>query len=159
MACTVSIERATASDIGACLPLLSDLHKGDTGQTMSDCLADFCTGPNAVALIARRGGETVGLLVGTEAPDLDFESHVATVNAIVVAAEYRGIGIGRALLNAFVDWAQQRQCAAVLYSTARDDAKRFAWAVGFVPRSPASTFIKHLVPPDQLGRSRRSEKE
>jgi len=155
---TVSIERATPLDIGACLPLLSDLHKGDIGETMGDCFAEFCTAANAVALIARRGSEVVGLVAGIEAPDLDFESHVATVNAIVVAAEYRGTGIGRALIDAFVDWAQRRQCVAVLYSTARDDAKRFARAVGFVPRSLASIFIKHLVALDQLGRRKQSEK-
>jgi len=156
---TVSIKRATVSDIGACLPLLSDLHKGDIGGTMSDCFAEFCTAPNAVALIARREGEIVGLVTGTEAADLDFESHAAVINAIIVARTCRGIGIGRSLMDAFVEWAHQRCCAAVLYSTGRDYAKRFARAVGFVPRSPASTFIKHLVSPNEPGISRRSEKE
>jgi len=154
---TAEIECATLADFAACLPLLSELHKGDIGETMSGCFAEFCTTANAVVLIARRGGEIVGLVAGTEAPDLDFEAHVAVINAIVVAAGYRGRGIGRALVDAFIAWAQQRGCAAVLCSTTRQNAAQFVRALGFQPRGHWAAFVKYPVSPDRLGKREAQE--
>jgi GNAT superfamily N-acetyltransferase len=157
MTSSIEVKRASSSDFPECLPLLSELHRGDIGETIAGCFAEFCSMPNAVALVALQGDEVVGLIAGTEAPDLDFEAHVATVNAIIVSERCRRRGIGHGLMENFVRWAQERGCAAALETTGREDAKRFLGAVGFEPRAASVGFVKHLVPPSRLGKPRGVE--
>ena len=141
----LSVRHATPADFPACLPLLSDLHHGDIGDTMQACFAEFCTAPHAVALIARQGEQVIGLIAGTEVPDLDFEAHVATVNAVVVKERFRRHGVGRALIEAFAQWARERNCVAILQTTGRVEAGRFLEALGFSPRGPWC-FVRYLLP-------------
>ena len=154
---SVHVERPADSDFPACLPLLSALHNGDIGKAMKDCFAEFCCGPNAVALVARQGGEVVGMIAGTEVPDLDFEAHVATVNAIIVSRRSRGRGIGLALMDGFMQWARERGCVAVLQRTRRQGARRFLRSVGFERSTSSSGFVKYLVSPEQLGKPHGAE--
>jgi len=140
----LAVCRATPADFPACLPLLSDLHHGDIGETMQACFAEFCTTPHTVALIAKRDKEIIGLIAGIEVPDLDFEAHAAAVNVIIVKQAYRRQGIGRALMEAFAQWACERGCVAVLQTTGREEARRFLRAADFTSRGPWC-HVRYLV--------------
>jgi GNAT superfamily N-acetyltransferase len=77
--------------------------------------------------VALKGGRIVGV-AGVKAADWATKTHLLYLSA--VAPENRGKGIGRALLEARIEWVERRFASGrILTSTAR--AKRFR-ELGFV---------------------------
>ena len=79
---------------------------------------------------------------------LELEPY-AEIGGLVVDREYRGRGIGRALMAAAERWALARGYATVLLRSRADrqEAHRFYEAVGYVRVSSQLKFERHLVPP------------
>jgi GNAT superfamily N-acetyltransferase len=75
--------------------------------------------------------------VGADAPDAvilgKLQPRTAHLHALYVREAARGNGIGRSLVNAFVDWAtdQHRRVASVYADWENDDAIAFYESLGF----------------------------
>lgn len=68
--------------------------------------------PGGLLLIARRGGEAIGI-----AGIRHLDSEVAEVKSMYVAPGHRGDGVGRRLLRALEEVARSRGCRAVRLDT------------------------------------------
>ncbi len=73
----------------------------------------------------------------------DWASHTHVLTLSAVAREYRGQGLGRALLRARVEWVEQNfKTGRILVSSAR--AKRFH-ELGFVPIPKSGIEGRHIM--------------
>ena len=72
-------------------------------------------------------GQIVGLASGAHQATLHADGRVAYITALVTAAEARGRGVGRSLVDAIVLWAQENGCTRLSVTSAehRADAHAF----------------------------------
>jgi GNAT superfamily N-acetyltransferase len=93
---------------------------------------------DAVCFLALREGVKVGYLAGyiREATPLR-PVRVAELQSMYVVERNRGRGVGARLVEAFFDWARDRQAErlSVTAYAANDGAVRFYQRMGFVDRS------------------------
>jgi RimJ/RimL family protein N-acetyltransferase len=68
-------------------------------------ISEFAAAPNCLFLVAEEDGEIVGVLT-CRGGDRQANRHVTTLG-ITVAKSHRGKGLGSALMQAAIDWAQQ----------------------------------------------------
>ncbi len=85
--------------------------------------------PNAWLHVADDRGDLVGYCLGFDHPAFFANGRVAWVEEIVVRADRRRHGVGRALMGAFEDWAIGR--GATLVSLATRRAATFYEALGY----------------------------
>lgn len=88
-------------------------------------------GDRGVTLVAEVGGDIVGLL-GAARGDRPVTAHVAELG-ITVAERARGAGVGRALMEAFEDWARAHGVTRLVlgvYDT-NDTARRLYESLGY----------------------------
>jgi GNAT superfamily N-acetyltransferase len=83
----------------------------------------------ACLLLAVNGHEHLGYLLGFRHLTFYANGPVAWAEEIVVRGHSRGQGIGRALINAFEQWAATQGCALVALATRR--AAPFYRALGY----------------------------
>ena len=62
------------------------------------------------------------------------------VEEVVVTQQYRGRGLGRALMSAFESWAAARDCALVALATRR--AAPFYLALGY---AESATYLRKIL--------------
>jgi len=107
-------------------------ESSQTEHAWRDWAAGRWRGGAAVVFAGRRrDGTVVGTATGAE---YDAERGVAHVYAMWVAPDARGGGVGRALLDAVIDWARDRGCDRLVLSVTETNvtARRFYEACGFV---------------------------
>jgi GNAT superfamily N-acetyltransferase len=97
----------------------------------------------ACLLLAVNRQEYLGYLLGFRHLTFYANGPVAWVEEIVVRGHDRGRGIGRALINAFEQWAADQGCVLVALATRR--AAPFYRAVGY--EESATYFRKVLANP------------
>jgi ribosomal protein S18 acetylase RimI-like enzyme len=90
-----------------------------TDSDWSTRLADGVAAPRALPLIALVDGTPAALTWGRVNDD---EPEVAHVYQVWVAAEHRGRGIGRLLMEAVIAWARESRLHAVLLDVTADNA-------------------------------------
>lgn len=75
-----------------------------------------------------------GRVVGSVAIRLIDDGAAAELKRMYLQPEFRGRGLGRALLNHAIDWAKQRRCRSIVLdtSTAMTSAQRLYESAGFV---------------------------
>ena len=83
-------------------------------------------------VVAELDGGTVGLAHLQVTPAIEHERPVARIAALVVDAQHRGRGIGRALVEELETEARQRGCGLLFLTTSerRDDAHAFYEQLG-----------------------------
>ena len=83
-------------------------------------------------VVAELDGAVVGLAHLQVTPALEHERPAAKLAALVVDADQRGHGVGRALVEAMEDEARLRGCEVLYLTTSerRDDAHSFYESVG-----------------------------
>jgi GNAT superfamily N-acetyltransferase len=83
-------------------------------------------------VVAEAGGKVAGLAHLQVAPALERERPAAKIGALVVDEEFRGRGIGRALMGVLEAEARLRGCELIYLTTSerRDDAHAFYERVG-----------------------------
>src|SRR5215510_8310451 len=83
--------------------------------------------------VAEEDGAVVGLAHLQVSPTLERERPAAKIGALIVDESHRGLGVGRALVQALEDEARLRGCGVLFLTTAsqRDDAHSFYQRVGF----------------------------
>ena len=84
-------------------------------------------------VVAELDGGTVGLAHLQVTPAIEHERPVARIAALVVDAQHRGRGIGRALVEELEAEARARGCGVLFLTTSerRDDAHAFYEQLGY----------------------------
>ncbi|MCW2639542.1 MAG: wecD 1 [Dactylosporangium sp.] len=96
------------------------------------------TGPTTRCWLAEVDGTIAGSLIGRIKRESTLRPiRVAELESMYVRAEYRGMGLGTALVAEFFEWARVRgaKLAAVTAYAANDRALRFYARAGFIARS------------------------
>lgn len=138
------------ADIAAIARLITELGYPTDAATQRTRLARRMAIREAVSLdllVARDGGEIVGL-ASVAALDLDLdESDVAELRALVVSHERRGERIGEHLVRAAEAWARDRGARTLMLRTnvTRTDAHRFYERLGYVQTKTSRTYRRALA--------------
>ena len=138
----VVFRKARLEDLRAILELLNDGKVGNVLEQIEDPLPRMYTDafaildadPNQLLLVGETGGRIVASLQLTFIPGVAHQgAWRAQVEAVRVARELRGRGIGEAMMRHVVALARERGCTLVQLTTnkARDDAQRFYRRLGF----------------------------
>ena len=119
-------------------PLGKDRERSETPlpQAYCDAFDAINADPNNMLVVAERQGAVVGTLQLTLIATLNRQGgRRALIEAVHVAAEWRGLGIGGALMGWAIEKAREGDCRLVQLTTnaARPDAHRFYQRLGFVP--------------------------
>jgi GNAT superfamily N-acetyltransferase len=142
----VRLRRAQAADVPAIVGLLADDVLG-AGRDSMRTAADLAVYERAFELIDRdpahllvvaeagAGGAAAGTFQLSFLPGLARRGALrAQLEAVRVAAAWRGSGLGSAMIGWAIEEARRRDCALVQLTTdkARGDAHRFYAKLGFV---------------------------
>ncbi len=142
MASPFTIRRAEEQDLAAIVGLLADDDLGRTRERVEDpvpasYLAAFAAidgDPRHELVVVEQDGAVVATAQLSFLPSLSHQgAERAQVEAVRVAADRRGSGIGRALLGWLIARAEERGCGQVQLTTdkRRSDARRFYESLGF----------------------------
>ena len=138
----VILRDARRDEVAAIVAMLADDMLGGAREVTREPLPQsyytafdaLARDPNNRLLIAERDGETVGTLQITFIHGLSRQgARRALIEAVRVAAPYRGKGIGEEIIRAAVEIAREAGCAMVQLTTdkSRKDAHRFYERLGF----------------------------
>jgi ribosomal protein S18 acetylase RimI-like enzyme len=141
-AAAVGFRKARLEDLRAILELLNDGKVGNVLEHIEDPMPRLYTDafalldsdPNQLLLVGEIGGRVVAGLQLTFIPGIAHQgAWRAQVEAVRVARELRGQGIGEAMMRHVIALAKERGCALLQLTTnkARDDAQRFYRRLGF----------------------------
>ena len=144
----LSIRQATTSDVPAIVDLYTVLYHDDGRQrdhTLDPTWASehgaayfqtVVTDSSSTCFLAEYGQESVGYLIARFHDPSDFRRvALAELESMVVRPAWRRHGVGRALAQAFIGWARERQAAELrvtAYAT-NHDAIAFYRSLGFTP--------------------------
>ena len=134
----VKIRSATEQDAPAAARLMAQLAeqtRGDIDPGVEDRLRAMLELPHQYAIFVAGDEEdqVVGLLSASQRWTLWHTGPCAIIEELVVDEGARRQGIGRALIQAALDWARAQGCSEVEVSTDRDntDAQAFYNRLGF----------------------------
>jgi N-acetylglutamate synthase-like GNAT family acetyltransferase len=140
----VAVRPARLDDAPALVSLLAELGYPTDAGTLERRLAALVADPAVTVLVAERDGRVVGLASMHVMPLIE-RAPLGRLSAIVVAADERRAGIGRALVERVESEARARGCERLELTSAerRADAHAFYRDLGFEPAS--QRFIKSLA--------------
>lgn len=141
MTAPLQLRRARREDVRAIVALYADDMLGRTRETLDD-LAPYEAAFAAIdadarqeLMVAELDGRIVGTLQLTIIPQLSHRGQtVAQVEAVRVAGELRGRGLGQKMMEWAIERARAAGCRRVQLTSnkARSDAHRFYERLGFV---------------------------
>ena len=134
--------RAAAADLPAIVALLADDELGHLReapglplrQAYLDAFAAIDRDPNQFLCVVEEAGAVVGTLQLSFVPGISHKgSWRAAIEAVRIARERRGTGLGERMMDWAIEQARARGCAIVQHTTdkARADAQRFYARLGF----------------------------
>ncbi|MBZ0218069.1 MAG: GNAT family N-acetyltransferase [Fimbriimonadaceae bacterium] len=134
---------ARRSDVVAIRAMLADDELGATREDLSDAglerylavFGEIERDPRNELTVATIGDRLVGTYQVTYIPYLSRGGNErALVEAVRVASDFRGAGIGGAMMEFAISKARQRGCQLMQLTTdvARSDARRFYERLGFI---------------------------
>ena len=128
----ILIREATGQDAGDVVRLISQL--GEDSDITVDYVYQYLSGADCCILLAQCGDVVAGLLSYSVRADLFHAGNSLLIEELVVDAEYRGKGIGGALLEELMKRAQGLHCKEVCLAVMPDneDAIRFYKRHGLV---------------------------
>ena len=138
----LTIREARRSDVAAIRALLADDKLGATREDLSDHgLEKYLKAFDAITadhrnllMVAEQGGAIVGTYQVTYIPYLSRGGNErALIEAVRVAGDQRGQGIGRLMMERALEGARSRGCLLAQLTTdkTRPDAHRFYLSLGF----------------------------
>ena len=140
----VTIRPARAGDVPVIVALLAQDDLGAQRETVTDPLphayhaafAEIDRDPAHLLVVAEAAGRIVGTLQVSFLPYLTYTGGSrAHVEAVRVAQDARGSGLGRTLVTWAIDEARRRNAHVVQLTTdaRRGEAQRFYESLGFEP--------------------------
>jgi ribosomal protein S18 acetylase RimI-like enzyme len=148
METAITIREATTSDVPTIVDLYTVLyhddgrlrdHSLDPAWASAHGAAYFqtvVTDSSSTCFLAEHGQESVGYLLARFHDVSDFRRvALAELESMVVRPAWRRQGVGRALAQAFIDWARQRHAAQLRVTAyaSNHDAIAFYRSLGFTP--------------------------
>lgn len=140
---TISIRLARERDLVAIVALLADDPLGATResagasfQAYQEAFQEIEADPNNMVLVAEDAGKVIGCAQVTFIANLSFEGgRRALIEAVRVADDHQGRGLGRALMRHVIAMARERGCKIVQLTSnkQRSDAIKFYERIGFQP--------------------------
>ena len=131
------------------LPVVSSLierlarHHGDQPRIeLASLEADlFTPAPWVHGLVVERFGFVVGYAMMTQRYRAQFSQRGLDLHHLFVIEGSRGLGLGKALVEAVVDFAKQADCGFLMVGAQAENrhAQGFYSALGFEPRDHAGT--------------------
>lgn len=135
----LSISRCRPEDFDAVLGLLGQLwpEKVLDDEVLRQMCDRVRTSSSQIQLCARIGGQVVGFGSLTIKSNLWQEGTLGYIDELVVDAEHRRKGLGKALIEHLVAHAKECGCRCVELDTAfhRETARAFYEALGFKSRA------------------------
>jgi GNAT superfamily N-acetyltransferase len=127
----VQVRRARTGDAGAVAGLAGELAQSFLFSREKFDLAypPLVASEDACLLVAAEDGECLGYVLGFRHLTFYANGPVGWVEELLVRQEYRGSGLGRALMSAFERWAAEHDCTLVALATRR--AAPFYRALGY----------------------------
>jgi GNAT superfamily N-acetyltransferase len=127
----VKIRLAAGNDAPAAVGLMAQLAEFSHGQVdagVEDRLRAMLELPTHAIFVAEDEREQViGLLTISQRWTLWHTGPCALIEELVVDEGVRGQGVGRALIQAAIDWAKAQRCSEVEVSTEADNLKAQAF--------------------------------
>ncbi len=147
----IDIRPLRASDLDAVMQLHRELGWNPAfqadGSTLRQRLGVLTAEENALLLVAETDGVVAGYIHGELVTYLLFAGREMLISEVFVMAQYRGTGIGSALVRAMEKEAVNRRCfrISLLNSRERESYKRgFYPSLGYKERSGTALFDKRL---------------
>jgi predicted N-acetyltransferase YhbS len=143
----VTIRTARPSDAGEIAQLTNELGYELTESPASDRLSRILSRTDQQFFVANVDSHVVGWVHVVLAEYVDAEAFVV-IGGLVVNANHRRLGIGRALIDRAESWAREQGCSMVRLSSSatRGAAHRFYEAIGYTNIKTQYSFIKPLDP-------------
>lgn len=119
-------------------------------QKTRERLRTVLTNGHNMLFVAERDGRVVGY-VHAEDYDSTYAGHMKNIMAIAVEKPCRRKGVGRALLRAVEDWAQNTGACGIRLSSGfnREEAHLFYQRCGYAVRKKQMNFVKRLPEPGE----------
>jgi ribosomal protein S18 acetylase RimI-like enzyme len=155
----VRVRPATAADIPAAMELFAELDRvqspwrvferrpGLLRQTEARYRSAL-EGSGAIHLVAELNGRLVGMAFAeVVVPSSMSDERAAELSNVMVDPEFRGLGIGRALVSEVAAWVRAQGVRLVVLKTysSNEEALGFWSALGFRPR-----YVQMTAPADEL---------
>jgi aminoglycoside 6'-N-acetyltransferase I len=116
MSLTTTVRQATVADFDAALPLLQRFFAEESFATapalIGESLAQLLENPESGVFLAWRGAEAIGVATVTTSRGIEFGLS-AEMEDLYVLPEMRGVGAGRALVQAVQDWCRGQGCTMI----------------------------------------------
>jgi GNAT superfamily N-acetyltransferase len=139
----ITFRNATRKDLGAIIALLADDEFGRTRERVetppADCYVKafeaISADPNQQVVVATQDGAIVGTLQLTFIAGLSRQGQTrGQIEAVRIAAEHRGAGLGRRMIQWAIAQCRARGCGLVQLTSDKNrrDAHRFYDNLGFV---------------------------
>lgn len=133
---SIKIRSATQADIASIVRMVLELseHSGEYSPIQEDYARYFLQQLNCYVLMAEIEGQTIGLLSYLMKPDLYHASDTCYITELIVTEEFRGQGIGKALMEFLFERMVAQDCAEMSVSTMPEnqEAIRFYKKLGLV---------------------------
>ena len=139
-----SVREARPDDASALADLVTQLGYPSRAAQVASRLTALLSADQGL-LVAEVGGAVVGVVHVDRWAALVLDD-AAEIGALVVDNQWRGQGIGRALLQAAEEWAAQRGCSTLHVRTniVRQRAHEFYFHNGFRHVKTSLTLVKEL---------------
>lgn len=137
---SVSIRKATRTDLQAIVDMLADDHLGSTRESPDNlrpyeaAFAVIDADPHQLLTVCERDGEIMGTMQLTIVPGLSHKgASRMTIEGVRVHRDARGTGVGSQMILWAIEHARESGCRMVQFTTdkSRADAHRFYERLGF----------------------------
>ncbi|MDD2799029.1 MAG: GNAT family N-acetyltransferase [Bacteroidales bacterium] len=103
--------------------------------------------PKAIAILAETDGKPSGLIVAFENFSTFSVRPMLNIHDVFVVPEFRGLGIGRLLMNAIVDKAKEHKCSRISLEVRHDNttAQKLYQSIDFHDTEPPMYFWRKYL--------------
>jgi GNAT superfamily N-acetyltransferase len=150
----VAVRAAKPADAAIVAALLGHLGYPAPADAIPARLARMRAKGDAEAFVATAARDVVGLATVHSRDVLHHDAPVVQLTALVVPPERRGLGVGRALVDAALAWAAARGADRLVVTTAlhRADAPKFYERLGF--EHTGRRYVRRLAEHDAIAANR-----
>ncbi|HEX8100896.1 MAG TPA: GNAT family N-acetyltransferase [Actinomycetota bacterium] len=162
----VRIRTGSASDVDAAVALFSELDRFERGWRIFEPRADIfdrtrkhyeelVAEGSGILVLAETGGRLVGMGVAEVArPSMVSDEQAVEISNVFVDPDFRGRGIGRAIVRELVNFAEGRGVERMVLKvfSANQSGERFWTSLGFEPR-----YTQFIARTEEVGGSEQQE--